>query len=76
MLYKVAIMIMKNIVKAIEKSGKTRYQIWQDTGISQTILHRIVNGGTASIETLDILCKYLGLELLPKKSKRAKKCQA
>jgi DNA-binding Xre family transcriptional regulator len=62
---------MENIIKTMEKSGKTRYQIWQDTGISQTILHRIVNGGTASIETLDILCKYLGLEL--KEVKRAKK---
>lgn len=64
-------MIMKNIIKAMGKSGKTRYQIWQDTGISQTILHRIVKGGTASIETLDILCKYLGLELKP--IKRVKK---
>jgi DNA-binding Xre family transcriptional regulator len=57
---------MEKIVKAIEKSGKSRYQIWQDTGISQTILHRIINGGTASIETLDILCKYLKLELMRK----------
>jgi len=63
-------MIMKNIVKAMEQSGKTRYKIWQDTGISQTILHRIVNGGTASVETLDILCKYLGLELVPKRQKK------
>jgi hypothetical protein len=70
MFCKVLIMIMEKIVKAIEKSGKTRYQIWQDTGVSQTILHRIVNGGTASIETLDILCKYFGLELLDKKSNK------
>lgn len=63
-------MIMKNILRAMEQSGKTRYQIWQDTGISQTILHRIVNGGTASIETLDTLCKYLGLELKSKKEKQ------
>jgi len=61
---------MKKIVKAIEKSGKTRYQIWRDTGVSQTILHRIVNDGTASIETLDILCKYLGLELIDKRQKK------
>lgn len=62
-------MIMQNIIKAMEKSGKTRYQIWQDTGISQTILHRIVKGGTASIETLDILCKYLNLKLVQEKKK-------
>jgi DNA-binding Xre family transcriptional regulator len=61
---------MKNIVKAIEKSGKSRYKIWQDTGISQVILHRIVKGGTASVETLDILCKYLGLELVPERQKK------
>ncbi len=70
MICKVLIMIMEKIVKAIEKSGKSRYQIWQDTGVSQTVLHRIVKGGTCSIETLDILCKYLGLELMPKKTKR------
>jgi hypothetical protein len=63
-------MIMKAIIKAMEKSSKTRYQIWKDTGISQTVLQRIVRGGTASIETLDILCKYLGLELIDKKKKK------
>jgi DNA-binding Xre family transcriptional regulator len=62
-------MIMKNIVKAMEQSGKTRYKIWQDTGINEAVLHRIFHGGTARIETLEILCKYLGLELMQKKTK-------
>jgi len=61
---------MQAIIKAMEKSGKTRYQIWKDTSISQTILQRIVRGGTASIETLDTLCEYLGLELNSKKKGR------
>ena len=62
-------MIMEKVVKAIENSGKTRYQIWKDTRVSQTVLHRIINGGTCSIETLDILCDYFGLELVEKKKK-------
>ena len=60
---------MENIAQAIEKSGKSRYQISKDTGIDQAVLSRIVNGGSCSIETADILCKYLGLELKPKKKK-------
>jgi len=62
-------MILENIAQAIEKSGKSRYQISKDTGIDQAVLSRIVNGGSCSIETADILCKYLGLELKPKKKK-------
>lgn len=64
---------MEKIVKAIENSGVSRYKIWQDTGVSQAVLHRIVNGGTASVETLDILCEYLELELKPKKAKKKKR---
>ena len=65
-------MILESIAKAIEKSGKPRYQIAKDTGIDNTVLFRIVNGGSCSVQTLDILCKYLGLELTPKKSKKKK----
>ncbi len=60
-------MILETIVKAIKNSGKTRYQIGQDTGIDQTVLFRIFHGGSCSIETVDLLCEYLGLELTPKK---------
>ena len=63
-------MILENIAKAIEKSGKSRYQISKDTGVDQAVLCRIVSGGSCSIETADILCKYLGLELVAKKSKK------
>lgn len=66
-------MIMEKIKKAIESSGRTRYQIWQDTGVSQTVLHRIINGGTCSIETLDILLKYFNIELIQKKQKKNKR---
>jgi hypothetical protein len=66
-------MILEGIRETIEKSGKSRYRISKDTGIDNSVLHRIVNGGSCSIETADILCKYLGLELKPKKKKRKRK---
>ncbi len=61
---------MDKLANAIEKSGKSRYQIYKDTGIDQSVLHKIVNGGGCSIETADILCKFLGLELVSKKGKK------
>ena len=60
-------MIMENVAKAIKESGKSRYQIYKDTGIDQSVLHKIVNGGGCSVQTLEILCKYLGLELVRKR---------
>ncbi len=63
---------MEAIAKAIEKSGKSRYQIARDTGIDQAVLCRIATGsgtGSCSTKTADILCKYFGLELKPKKKK-------
>ena len=59
-------MILEAIRKAMKKSGLTRYRIAKDTGIDQSILWRIVNNGSCSIDTADTLCKYLGLELRPK----------
>ena len=56
-------MIMESISKAIKESGKSRYRIAKDTGIDNTVLFRIVNGGGCSIETAEKLCEYLGLEL-------------
>jgi len=58
-------MIIKDIAKAIEQSGKTRYRIAVDCGIDHAVIHRIVHGGSCSVETLDKLCEYLGLELRP-----------
>ena len=62
-------MILENIAKAIEKSGKSRYQISKDTGIDNAVLCRIVSGGSCSTKTIDVLCEYLGLELVAKKKK-------
>ena len=59
-------MIMESLVNAINESGKSRYRIAKDTGIDNTVLFRIVNGGSCNVQTLDVLCEYLGLELVSK----------
>ncbi len=61
---------MEKLAEAIERSGKSRYQIHKDTQIDQSVLHKIVNGGGCRIETADKLCEYLGLELAQKKGKK------
>ena len=66
-------MIIESIAKAIEESGKSRYQIAKDTGIDNTVLFRIVNGGSCSIETADILLNYFGLTIANKKQKEKSK---
>jgi hypothetical protein len=63
-------MILQEIAKAMEKSGKSRYRISKETGIDQAVLCRVMSGGSCSIETADLLCKYLGLELVKKKKGR------
>ena len=62
-------MILEEIRKAIKKSGLSRYRIAKDTGIDQSVLFRIVNAGSCSIETADRLCRYLNLELKPTQKK-------
>jgi hypothetical protein len=59
-------MIEDMIIERIEKSGKTRYQIAKETGIDQAVLCRIMQGGSCSTKTADLLCEYLGLELMPR----------
>lgn len=66
-------MILQSIAKAMKKTGKTRYQISKETGVDEAILCRIATGsgsGSCSTKTADKLCKYLELELVPKKRKR------
>lgn len=60
---------MTDVLKtAIERSGKTRYQIAQDTGILQTSLSRFMRGETSlRLDKADVLAEYLGLELVKKR---------
>lgn len=64
---------MDKLADAIEQSGKSRYQIYKDTDIDQSVLHKIVNGGGCSIKTADILLKYFELTIVKKKTKAKKK---
>lgn len=63
-------MIMEKLAEAIENSEHSRYEIWRQTGVDQSVLHRIVNGGSCSIETANRLCEFLGLELIQTKKRR------
>lgn len=58
-------MIMETIRQAIEDSGKSRYRIFMESGVSQAVLCKIMAGGTCSMATADRLCAYLGLKLKP-----------
>ena len=63
-------MIIETIRKHIKKSGKTRYQIWHESGVSEAQLCRIMQGKTCTVETADTLLRYFGLELKPKAKRR------
>lgn len=52
--------------RAVRDSELTRYQIWQRTGILQSVLCRFVSGGSVSLDTADKLVELLGLELVAK----------
>jgi len=65
--------ILDAIREAIEASGKTRYRIWKDTGISESQLSKLMRGKRGlSIEALERLAEYLDLEVVIRKRKRSK----
>jgi hypothetical protein len=58
--------------EAIEKSGKSRYRIAQDTGIDESLLSKVVRGHAGlSFANLAALLEYLDLEIVlrPRRSK-------
>ncbi len=64
-------MIAETLREQIEKSGMSRYQISQDTGLNESILCRLMQGTGISSTNADILCEYFELELKPiKKNKK------
>ena len=65
-------MIVEAIRKHIERCGKTRYRIAQDTGVDEATLCRIVAGKACSTETADILLEYFGLTIAKKGKKKAR----
>ena len=62
-----------SIREAIAKSGKTRYRLWQETGISQAQLCEFLHGRRGmSMERLETLAEALGLKIIVRPAKRKK----
>lgn len=68
--FEVVLMIMEIIRKHIRNCGKSRYRISQDTGIDEAALCRMMQGAGCNVETVDILCKYFGFELVEKRVRK------
>ena len=65
--------LLDEIRDAIEASGKTRYRIAQESGIAESVLSRLMSGERGlSIDALETLADYLGLEIVmrPKRRRR------
>lgn len=61
------------IREAIAESKKSRYRLWQETGISQAQLCEFVHGRRGmSMENLESLADALGLEIVVRLAKRRK----
>ena len=60
--------------QAIERSGVSRYSIWQQTGIDQGSLSKFMDGERGlSIESIDKLAELLGLHIVAKPEPRRPK---
>ena len=67
--------LLSMMVKAINDSGQTRYQIAKGSGVSQAHLSRLVNGERGiGADSVQKLADYLGLEIViqPKQQKKGK----
>jgi transcriptional regulator with XRE-family HTH domain len=67
--------LVDSIRQAVEASGKTRYRIAKESGVSAGQLSRLVNGERGmTVETIERLADALGLaiKLEPKTTKAAK----
>ncbi len=61
------------IRRAVDRSGFSRYRIWQEIGIDQALMSRFMSGqGGLSIQSLDRLAKLLGLTVSAKKPKKGR----
>jgi len=66
--------LLDAIRSAVESSGKTRYQIAKESGISAGQLSRLINRQRGmTLETVERLATYLGLEIKVVRGSSAKK---
>ena len=62
----------ERIKAAVEASGKSRYRIAKETGIAESALSRFMSGERGlSMQALDTLLEYLGLEVVPREERRS-----
>jgi len=67
-------MLIELIRKQIRTCGVSRYEISRQSGVGQDILCKIMQGGSCKAETVDILLKYFGFQVVKKhKQERGKK---
>jgi len=63
--------LLDEIREAIDASGKTRYRIAQESGIAESVLSRLMSGERGlSIDALEKLADYLGLEIVMRPKQR------
>lgn len=66
-------LISEQLREAIRDADVTRYRISKDTGITEAALSRFITGGSGlSLETIDILGEYLGLDITRRKRLKRK----
>ncbi len=66
--------LLDEIRNAIEASGKTRYRIAKESGIAESVLSRLMSGECGlSIDALETLADYLGMEILMRPKRRRQK---
>lgn len=57
-------MIIETIRKEITNSGKSRYQIARESGVSESQLCKVMAGKSLFCETADVLLKYFKLKII------------
>jgi len=63
--------VSERIREAIEGADVSRYRIAKETGIEESTLSRFLSGERGlSMEALDTLAMYFGLELVPRRKER------
>ncbi|MCH8153377.1 MAG: helix-turn-helix transcriptional regulator [Planctomycetes bacterium] len=63
--------VSEQLKRAIGTCGCSRYRIWKETGVSQAALSRFMSGERSlTLDTVDILADFLGLELVSKRKGR------
>jgi hypothetical protein len=64
----------EDLRRAIQRSGKSRYRIAQDTGVSEAVLCHFMKGKRGMLlPAIDKLYVYLGLRLAPEGEAKPKR---